>query len=89
MPDSEPWTQGEIVRAVRSFGETLHRIEEKLDTRPSWDDVNRITNAQSRTDTKQDEAIKALQDRAMQLLLLGIGSGLSGITAIVVGVATR
>jgi hypothetical protein len=89
MPDSQPWTQGEIIRHVVTFGKTLERIEAKLDTRPDWDDINRITENQTRVDTKQDEAIKKLEDRGVQFLVLGLGSILSAGSAIVVSLVTR
>lgn len=86
---STNWTQGEIVRAVIKFGTTLERIEEKLDDRPSWEDINRLTKAQDDKDKKQDEALKGVQDRAFQLVLLGVGSLLTGASSLVVWLVQR
>lgn len=89
MPDSEPWTAGETVRAIRGVLQTLDRIETKLDSRPTKDDLTRVETAQARVDKGQDEAIKALEDGANRMLLAAAGAGATGLVGIVVALATR
>lgn len=78
-----------MTRALVSFQGALIRIEEKLDRRPDWEDINRIAAAQAATDKKQDEAIKSLEDHYSKLVLGLAGTFLSALVSIAVGVLSR
>lgn len=81
MPNSEPWSMGELVRTVTNFAKTLDRIEEKLDSRPDWDDINRLETSRNKEQVAQDVAIKAVEDRLARVTTTAVGAVLAALTA--------
>lgn len=88
MPGSEPYTPGEIARSFDNFGKSLTRIETKLDSRPAWEDIKRITDAQIRVDANQDDAIKTLEDSMNRMLLSVLGTAAGAVVALVVALSS-
>lgn len=88
MPGSEPYTPGEVARSFDNFGKALVRIETKLDSRPDWEDINRITAAQIRIDANQDDAIKALEDGMNRMLLTVLGTAAGAVVSLVVALSS-
>lgn len=86
MPASEPYTAGEIARAIENFGKSLIRIETKLDARPIWQDITRITDAQKRVDDKQDEALADLEALVSKLLFTAVTSAIGALVSMAVAV---
>ena len=91
MPDTDTWTQPEVVRALR-------RIESKLDNAASVTALETVRaeayaarealkRDQQRKDDEQDKAIDAVEQNYNKLLLMVLGSGLAGVTSIIVAVA--
>lgn len=86
MPASEPYTAGEIARAIENFGKSLVRIETKLDARPLWQDITRMTDAQKRIDDKQDAAINELEATVSKLLFTAVTSAIGALVSLAVAV---
>lgn len=91
-PLSEPWTQGELVRAVTGIFSSLKRIEEGLDKRPDWDDINRLELARNAADKQraesrdkeqatQDVALKNLEDRMARAMTAAVGGLLTAVAS--------
>lgn len=86
MPASEPYTAGEIARAIENFGKSLVRIETKLDARPQWTDISRMTEAQTRIDDKQDAALADLEAQVSKLLFTAVTSAIGALVSLGVAV---
>lgn len=86
MPASEPYTAGEIARAIENFGKSLIRIETKLDARPLWQDITRMTDAQKRVDDRQDEAIADLEAQVTKLLFTAVTSAIGALVSFAVAI---
>lgn len=86
MPASEPYTAGEIARAIENFGKSLIRIETKLDARPIWPDITRITDAQKRLDDRQDAALADLEAQMQKLLFTAVSSAIGALVSMGVAV---
>lgn len=91
LPDTDTWTQPEVVRALR-------RIESKLDSAATVQALETVRaeayaaresmkRDQQRKDDEQDKAIEATEQNYNKLLLMVLGSGLAGVTSIIVAVA--
>lgn len=89
MPDTEPWTPNELSRAIRTVTATLERIEGKIDSRPTREEITRSEAIQLRKDTEQDEAIKALEDQYTRLLFTAAAGALTGAGGLVTALLIR
>lgn len=89
MPDGEPWTPGELSRAIRTVTATLERIEGKIDTRPTREEISRSEASQLRKDTEQDKAIEALENNYTRMLLAAAAGALTGAGGLVTALLTR
>lgn len=54
-------TGTEVARVVRKIEEGIAGIHTKLDAKPNWRDVERLEARRDAEQTKQDEAIKAVE----------------------------
>jgi len=90
-PLSEPWTQGELVRAVTGIFASLKRIEEGLEKRPDWDDINRMEEGRKEAERQrqesrnneqhaQDVALKSLEDRMARAMTAAVGAILTALS---------
>lgn len=61
MSVAEEMTTGEIGRRLVELTTAVKSLGEKVDKRPSWDDINRLEAARNKTDGDQDKDIQALQ----------------------------
>jgi hypothetical protein len=72
---------------------TLTSVAEKIEKRPTWEDLNRIEANRDGTELIQNEAIKALQDNNKWLVRTAGAALVTGVLsapiAIAVAVATR
>ena len=88
MPESE-WTPAETARGVKRALETLDRIEDKLETRPTREEWQRAEVVQLRKDTEQDVAINALENNYNKLLFTAAAGALSGVGGLVTALLIR
>jgi hypothetical protein len=88
MPESE-WTPAETARGVKRALETLDRIEDKLESRPTRDEWQRAEVVQLRKDTEQDVAIQTLESNYTKLLFAALGGALTGLSGLVTALVTR
>ncbi|WNO27600.1 membrane protein [Arthrobacter phage SerialPhiller] len=89
MPDTEAWTPGETVRAIRSIGSAVERIENKLDGKITREDLDRSELVQAHREALQDAAIKDLEDNHSKLMFAAVGAGLSGAAGLLIALVTR
>ena len=89
MPETEPWTPGELARGIKTALSTLERIETKMEQRPTRDEIARAEAAQLRKDTEQDAAISALESQFNKLLFLAVTSAISAVVSLVGPLITR
>lgn len=89
MPENEPWTPAELARGIKSALATLERIENKLETRPTREEIDRITATQLRKDDDQDDAIKTLEGQYNRLLFGCAAGALTGAGGLVTALLTR
>jgi len=88
MPESE-WTPAETARGVKRALETLERIEDKLESRPTREEWGRQEAVQLRKDTEQDVAIQALESNYNKLLFTAAAGALTGAGGLVTALLTR
>lgn len=81
MPTTEPMTNGEIARSLVRIEKSLEHVTEKMDTRPSWEDVKRIETALAAD-------IRELQDTQKWAMRLVIGAVLLALISLVIGGTT-
>lgn len=89
MPENEPWTPYELSRAIIAVTATLARIEGKIDTRPTREEITRAEAIQLRKDTEQDGAIQALEQAHVKLLFAAAAGALTGAGGLVTALITR
>ena len=89
MPESDPWTPNELSRAIRTVSATLERIETKIDTRPTREEITRAEAIQLRKDTEQDAAIQSLEQAHVKLLFAAAAGALTGAGGLVTALITR
>lgn len=88
-PTGEPWSAAEIVRAITNFSKTLERIETKLDSRPTREELTTFKDNQKRIDDTQDVAIKDVEGQLTRLLFLALSSLATGAGGVLVALVTR
>lgn len=81
LPDTDTWTQPEVVRALR-------RIESKLDGVATTAYVDSVKTDQLRKDTEQDKAIESVEANHNKLLLLVVSTALGSAASLVVALAS-
>lgn len=96
MPDATMITEvtlGEVYRKVGDLIEAVGGVTESLNGKPSWDDIRRMEEARlersqlhAAKELKQDEAIKALEEQARQLMRIVIAAILTGLVSLAVGI---
>lgn len=87
MPDGGAITEvtlGEVYRLQLAQSETLGKIKDSIDQRPTWEAVDRLEDARDAEQANQDKAIKKLED-ANTWLVRTVGAAL--ITALGAAIA--
>lgn len=96
MPDATTITEvtlGEVYRKLGDVIDAVGVVTDSLNGKPSWDDIRRMeeqrrerSNLHAEKERKQDEAIKALEEQARQLMRIVIASILTGLVSLAVGI---
>lgn len=89
MPETDVWTPGETVRAIKSIAGTVERIEGKLDGKITREDLDRSELAHAHREALQDAAIKDLEGEHSKLMFAALGAGLSGAAGLLIALVSR
>lgn len=84
-PTSEPMSTGEIARALERIERGTAALHDKLDKRPTWEDVNRLEGNRDRQVAALQEDVDALQGSQTWLYRLTIGAVLTAVLGMVLG----
>ena len=72
----------EMTRAVTRIEQLVSGVHTKLDRMPDWEDIDRQEKRRDVEQSKQDEAIAAVESRLSTLMFAVIGAALTAVAGV-------